>query len=85
MYPVQLETKATSESIISASYLHVDLLAIKWRGHVYTPIYDKQDNCHFHTTNFPFQSRNIPSSPVYSVLSPSVYDTPVLAPDMNVL
>ena len=48
-------------------------------------IYDKRDDFNFHITNFPFLSSNIPSSPAYGVLSLNLYDTPGLAPRMNVL
>ena len=48
-------------------------------------IYDKRDDFNFHITNFPFLSSNIPSSPAYGVLSLNLYDTPGLAPRMNIL
>ena len=64
MYPVELEIKDTTESITSASYL--DLLLSVWRdGLLHTSIYDKRDDFHFHITNFPFRSSNIPSSLAY--------------------
>ena len=50
---------------------------VKWRcfspsvlildGQLHTSIYDKRDDFNFHITNFPFPSRNIPTSPAYSV------------------
>ena len=80
MYPAKLEIKDTTETTTSASYL--DLLLSIWRdGQLHTSIYDKRDDLNFHIPNFPFLSSNIQSSPVYGVL----YDTPGLAPRMNVL
>ena len=34
---------------------------------LYTKLYDKRDDCDFHTVNFPFLSSNIPSGPSYGV------------------
>ena len=80
-----LEIKDITESTISASYL-LDLLLSIWRdGQLHTSIYDKRDDFNFHITNFPFLSSNIQSSPAYGVFIFNLYDTPGLAPRMNVL
>ena len=84
MYPTELEIKDTTESTTSASYLDL-LLSIERDGQLHTSIYDKRDDFNFHITNFPFLSSKIPSSPAYGVLSLNLYDTPGLAPRMNVL
>ena len=73
MYPVELEIKDTVESNTSASYLDL-LLSIGRDGQLQTSIYDKRDDFNFHITNFPFLSRNIPTSPDYGVfISPIRY------------
>ena len=67
MYPVKFETKETTESNVSASYLE---LLNRSRGTVnftLTLFYDKRDDFIFYMTNFPFLSSNIPSSPAYGV------------------
>ena len=66
MYPPELEIKDTTESNISASYLDL-LMSIGRDGQLRTSLYDKRDDFNFHTTNFPFLSSNIPSSPAYGV------------------
>ena len=66
MYPTELEIKDTTESTTSASYLDL-LLSIGRNGQLHTSIYDKRDDFNFHTTNVPFLSSNIPSSPAYGV------------------
>ena len=66
MYPAELEIKDTTESNTSASYLDL-LLSIGRDGQLHTSIYDKRDDFNFHITNFPFLSRNIPTSPAYGV------------------
>ena len=66
MYPPELEIKDTTESNTSASYLNL-LLSIDRDGQLHTSLYDKLDNFNFHITNFPFLTRNIPSSPAYGV------------------
>ena len=81
----ELEIKDTTESTTSASYLDL-LLSIGRDGQLHTSIYDKRDDFNFHITNFPFLSSNIPSSPrPMACLSLNLYDTPGLAPRMNVL
>ena len=84
MYPAELEIEDTTKSITSASYLYL-LLSIGRDGQLHTSIYDKRDDFYFHITNIPSLSINIPSSPAYGVLSLSLFDTPGLAPRMNVL
>ena len=84
MYTAELEIKDTTESTTSASYLDL-LLSIGRDGQLHTSIYDKRDDFNFHITNFPFLSSNIPSSPAYGVFISHLYDTPGLAPRMNVL
>ena len=66
MYPAELAIKDTTESTTSASYLDL-LLSIGRDGQLHTLIFDKRDGLDFHITNFPFLSRNIPSSPAYGV------------------
>ena len=83
MYPAELEIKDTTESTTSASNLDL-LLSIGRDGQLHTSIYDKRDDFNFHITNFPFLSSNIPSSPACGDLSLNLYDTPGLAPRMNV-
>ena len=64
MYTAELETKDTTESNISASYLDL-LLSIERDGQLRTSLYDKRDDFNFHITKFPFLSSNIPSSQTY--------------------
>ena len=64
MYPAELEIKDTTDS--TTSYLDL-LLSIGRDGQLHTSMYDKRDDFHFHITNFPFLSSNIPSSPAYGV------------------
>ena len=64
MYPA--ETKDTTESSTSASYLDL-LLSIESDCQLRTSLYDKRDDFNFHITNFHFLSSDIPSSPAYSV------------------
>ena len=84
MYPAELEINDTTESNTSASYLDL-LLSIESDGQLRTSLYDKRDDFNFHITNFPFLSNNIPSLPVYGVLSHTSYGMPGLVPLMNVL
>ena len=64
MYPAELEMKYTTESDTSASSLDW-LWSIGRDGQLHTSLYDKRDDFHFHITNFPFLSSNIPSSSAY--------------------
>ena len=82
MCPAELEVKDTKESNTSASYLDL-LLSIESDGQLRIALYDKREDINFHVTNFPFLGGNIPSTPVYCVLSHSSYGMPVLAPLMN--
>ena len=67
----------------SASYLDL-LLSIGRELHISN--YDKRYDFNFHITNFPFLRSNIPSSLAYGVfISQHFYDTPGLAPRMNIL
>ena len=66
MYPAELEIKDTTKSNISTSYLDL-LLSIESDGQLRTSLNDKRDDFNFFTTNFPFLSSNIPSSPAYGV------------------
>ena len=84
MYPPELELKDTTESNTSASYLDL-LLSIGRDGQLRTSLYDKRDDFNFHITNFPFLSRNIPSSPAYGVFISQLIRYARLAPLMNVL
>ena len=86
MYPAELEIKDATEITPSASFLDL-LLSIGRNGKLHTSIYDKRDDINFHITNFPFLSSNV----IFHLcnhmafLSLNLYDTPVLAPPMNVL
>ena len=67
MYTIELEIKDTTESNTSASDL--DLLLSTGKDRQLLPsIYEKRYNFNFNRTNFPFMSRNIPSSLTYNVL-----------------
>ena len=68
MYPAEFETKNTSESNISASYLDL-LLSIGKDRQLHTSFYDKHDGFKSHITNFPFLSGKIPSLPAYCVFN----------------
>ena len=63
---VWYEIKYTTESNISASYLDL-FLSIGKDVQLRTSLYDKRDDFNFHSTNFPFLSSNILSSPDYGV------------------
>ena len=58
-------------------------ISVDWEGWS-TSHHEKRYDCNFHITNFPFLGSNIPSSPM-ACLSLNLYDTPGLAPCMNVL
>ena len=64
--PPDLETKDTTESNTSATYLDL-LLSIGRDGQLCTYRYDKCDDFSFRITNFPFLSSNIPFSTAYGV------------------
>ena len=84
MYPAELEINDPRESITSASYLDL-LMSLGRDGQLHISIYDKREDFKFNITNFPFLCSNISSSPAYGFLSLSSYDTPGLAPRVNVL
>ena len=67
MYPPELEIKDTTGSNTSASCLDLPL-SIGRDDQLRTSLYAKRYDFHFHITNFPFLSSNIPSSPAYVVL-----------------
>ena len=73
---ILINSSDTTESTTSASYLDL-LLSIGRDGQLHTSIYDKRDDFNFHVTNFPFLGM--------AFLSLNLYDTPGLAPRMNVL
>ena len=56
----------TTESNTSASYLDLHL-SIRRDGQLSTSLYDKRGDFNFHTTNMPFMSSKISSSPAYDV------------------
>ena len=84
MYPHELENNDTTESNTSAAYLDL-LLSIGKDGQLHTSLYEKRDDFNSNFTNFPFLCNNVPSLPVYCVLSHNSSDTSGLAPLMNVL
>ena len=84
MHLVEAEIKCTIDSNTSAPSLDL-LLSIGMYGQFITSIFDIHDDFNFNITNFPFLSSNILSSPTYGVSCYSLYDTPGLAPHMNVL
>ena len=65
IYGSELETKDTTESNTSASYL--DCYLCTDNGQPVTRIYDKRDDLNFLIVNFPFLCSNIPSAPAYGV------------------
>ena len=85
MYPAELEIMDTTESTTSSSYLDLQL-SIGRDCQLHISIYDKRDDFNFHITNFPFLGVVIfhLRRPM-AFLSLNLYDTPVLAPRMNVL
>ena len=66
MYPAELEILLEFTPVDGDCQLH-------------TSLYDKRDDLNFHIKNFPFLKNNMPSLPVYGVLSHSSYDIPELA------
>ena len=83
---MNLSIKDTTESIpLLTSYLDL-LLSIGGDGQLHSSIYDKRDDFNFHITNFPFLGSNDSViACVWRVSSLNLYDTPGLAPRMNVL
>ena len=84
MYPAELEIKDATESTTFASYLDL-ILSIGRDGQLHTSLYDKRDDFNFHITNFPFLSSIFHLRKPIAFLSLNLYDTPGLAPRMNVL
>ena len=66
IYPSQLTVEKTNTSDDLANYLNLTFI-IESNNRLYTKLYDKRDDFHFHIVNFPFFSSNIPSSPSYGV------------------
>ena len=53
IYPIEIEIKETTDTIISASYLDLHL-AIDDEGRLRTKVYDKRDVFNFPIVNLPF-------------------------------
>jgi hypothetical protein len=66
IYPSELETKDTTESSTSASYLDV-LLNIDVDGKLTAQLYDKRDDFNFAIVSFPYTCSNIPLSPACGI------------------
>jgi hypothetical protein len=66
IYPIELETKDTSDTDKSTSYLNLHL-EIDSEGRLRTNPYDKRDDFNFPIVNFPFICSNIPAAPAYGV------------------
>ena len=66
IYPNELEVNDTTDNQTSASYLSLHL-EIDNGGRFKTKLYDKRDDFTFPIVNFPFISRNIPTSPAFGV------------------
>ena len=84
MYPIELDTKDTTESNTSASYLNL-LLSIGRDGQLHTSIYDKHDDFNFHITTFRSLVAIFKPRPPMASLFRSLYGMPGLAPCMYVL
>jgi len=68
IYPIELETKNTTDTDRSASYLDLHL-EIDSDGRLRTKLYDKRNDFNFPIVNFPFICSNITAAPAYGVLS----------------
>ena len=66
IYPSQLTVEKANTSDDLANYLDLTFI-IESNNRLYTKLYDKRDDFHFHIVNFSFLSSNIPSSPSYGV------------------
>ena len=84
MYAAELEIKNTTQSTTSAFYLDL-LLSIGRDCQLHPSIYDKRDDFNFHITNFPFLSSIYHLRRPMTFLCLNLYDTPGLAPRMNIL
>ena len=65
-YPIELETKDTSDTDKSDSYLKLHLKNDS-EGRLRAKFYDKRDDFNFPIVNFPFICSNIPAVPGYGV------------------
>ena len=65
IYPRELETKETTQTPATSSYL--DSYLFIDNGKLTTRLYDKRDDFNFPIVNFPFLSSNNPSAPVYCI------------------
>ena len=84
MYPAELEIKDTTESTTSASYLDL-LLSIGRDSQLHTSIYDKRDVSISTSQTFRSWVVIFHHRRPMACLSLNLYDTPGLAPRMNVL
>ena len=66
IYPSQPTDEKPNTSDDLTNYLHLTFI-IESNNRLYTKLYDKRDDFHFHIVNFKFLSSNIPSSPSYGV------------------
>ena len=66
IYPIELETKDTTDTAKYASYIHLHL-DIDSEGWLKTKLYNKRDDFSFPIVNFPFLCSNIPAAPAYGV------------------
>jgi hypothetical protein len=66
IYPIELETKDTTDTDRSASYLDIHL-EIDSEGRLKTILYDKRDDLNFPIVNFPFICNNNPAAPAYGI------------------
>ena len=64
IYPPQLTVEKTNKSDHLADYLDHTFI-IDSGGKLSTRLHDRRDDFAFHSVNFPFLSRNIPSGPSY--------------------
>jgi hypothetical protein len=66
IYPIGLETKNTTDTDRTASYLDLHF-EIDSEGRFTSKLYDKRDHFNFPIVNFPFICSNIPAAPTYGV------------------
>ena len=66
IYPIELETKDTTDTDRPVSYLDLHL-EIDSEGRLKTKPYDKRDDLNFPIVNFPFICNNNPAAPAYGV------------------
>jgi len=65
-YLIDLETKDTTDTATSASYLDLQI-DIDIEGRLRKKVYDKRDDFNFPIVNFLIICSNIPAAPVYGV------------------